>query len=112
MLDWDFYNHALLTSLVVTDDLNISSNGIFFDLTNESYTVVIPVVDDGLLETDEVFRAALNLTMMEDSNCVVLAPNTVEIIILDNESETWWARRAIAQCKIQSISKQDNVWPM
>ena len=80
--------HALLPYLLVADDLNVSSSGISFNLSRESYVVVIPVVDDGLLEANETFTAAINLTTMEDSNCVVLVPNTVKITILDNDSET------------------------
>ena len=74
----------------------------FFNLSRESYQVVVPLVDDELLEANETFTAAISLTQTEDRSCVVLRPNTVEITLLDNDSETSFL---LMYCKGVVVSK-------
>ena len=71
-----------------TNDSSIPSSEIFLNLSHGSYPVVLPLMDDDLLEANETFIATINLTRMEDRNCVVLVPDTVEITIVDDDSET------------------------
>ena len=67
------------------DYIHMSAN---LTLTNTSQTqVTIPIVGDALLERNETFRAEISLVRTEDSNCVILQPDTVDITILDDDSE-------------------------
>lgn len=50
-------------------------------------SVTVLVVEDDLLEINETFIAEISLAQIEDGDCVVLHPSTVEITILDNDSK-------------------------
>ena len=56
--------------------------------TTQPASVIIPIVDDDVLELDETFQAEISLQNSEDRNCVILQPNVVDITILDNDSES------------------------
>ena len=67
------------------DYIHMSAN---LTLTNTSQAqVTVPIVGDALLERNETFRAEINLIRVEDSNCVILQPDTVDITILNDDSE-------------------------
>ena len=51
---------------------------------NESCTTIIPIVDDSVLESDEVFSVTLSTT---DSD-VSLDPASATVTILDNDGKT------------------------
>ena len=80
--------YSTVYTLSATNDFNIPSSEIFLNLSHGSYPVVLPLMDDDLLEANETFITMINLTRMEDRHCVVLVPDTVEITIVDNDSET------------------------
>ena len=53
----------------------------------ESLPIVLPIINDDLLETNETFTAEISLTRIEDRNCIVLRRSTAEITILDDDGE-------------------------
>ena len=50
-------------------------------------SVMIPIIDDDILELNETFRVEIGILNDEDRTCVTLQPNVVDIIIVDNDSE-------------------------
>ena len=50
-------------------------------------SVMIPIIDDNVLELNETFRVEIGILNDEDRTCVTLQPNVVDIIIVDNDSE-------------------------
>lgn len=55
--------------------------------TTQPASVIIPIVDDNVLELNEIFQAEISIQNSEDRNCVVLQPNAVDITIMNNDSE-------------------------
>ena len=55
-----------------------------FNDTSQNATVTLKILDDNLLEVDEMFRVEIS---SNSSNCVVLQPNFVDIVIKDNDCE-------------------------
>ena len=49
-------------------------------------TFEVIIVDDNLLEADEVFQLMLESLDTEDSDRIILQPNSTTIKILDNDS--------------------------
>ena len=50
-------------------------------------SVMIPIIDDNVLELNETFRVEIGILNDEDRTCVTLQPNVVDIIIVDDDSE-------------------------
>ena len=61
--------------------------GTIYANTTQPASVIVPIVDDNVLELNEIFRADITLQNSEDRNCVVLQPNAVDITIMNNDSE-------------------------
>ena len=56
---------------------------------NESQpaSVMIPIIDDNVLELNETFQVEIGILNDEDRTCVTLQPNVVNVIIVDDDSE-------------------------
>ena len=50
-------------------------------------SVMIPIIDDNVLELNETFRVEIGILNDEDRTCVTLQPNVVNVIIVDDDSE-------------------------
>ena len=55
--------------------------------TSQQASVTVSIVGDALLELNETFRSEINLVGMENSSCVLLLPSSVDVTILDDDSE-------------------------
>lgn len=55
-----------------------------------NYTVYLTIVDDDILESNETFKAALEVVDETFANVfrVTLQPNEAEVLILDSDSES------------------------
>ena len=51
-------------------------------------SVMILIVHDNVLELNEIFRVEIGILDNEDRTCVTLQPNVVEVIIVDDDSES------------------------
>ena len=51
-------------------------------------SVMILIVHDNVLELNETFRIEIGILDNEDRTCVTLQPNVVEVIIVDDDSES------------------------
>jgi hypothetical protein len=49
--------------------------------------VIIPIVYDTVLESNEIFQVEIDLLNNEDRTCVALQPNIVDVVIVDDDSE-------------------------
>ena len=52
-------------------------------------SVTIPIVDDDILKSDEIFQVKVSLQNSEDRDCLILQPNVVDVVILDNDCELY-----------------------
>ena len=48
--------------------------------------VNVTIVDNGILESNEIFQVEISLQNSEDSNCVILQPNVIDVTIVDDDS--------------------------
>lgn len=48
--------------------------------------VNVTIVDNGILESNETFQVEISLQNSEDSNCVILQPNVIDVTIVDDDS--------------------------
>ena len=48
--------------------------------------VNVTIVDNGILESNETFQVEISLQNSEDSNCVILLPNVIDVTIVDDDS--------------------------
>ena len=49
-------------------------------------SVNVTIVDNGILESNETFQVEISLQNSEDSNCVILQPNVIDVTIVDDDS--------------------------
>lgn len=49
-------------------------------------SVNVTIVDNGILESNETFQVEISLQNSEDSNCVILLPNVIDVTIVDDDS--------------------------
>ena len=63
------------------------SRDFIFTNTSQPALVTVPIMEDGILELNETFRAEISLVEDDESNCVLLQPVIVEVTILDNDSK-------------------------
>ena len=54
---------------------------------SQSESVMIPIIDDNVLELNETFQVEIGILNNEDRTCVTLQPNVVNVIIVDDDSE-------------------------
>ena len=50
-------------------------------------TVAIEILNDKLLEVNETFRVDLSIIGNDSRNCILVQPNSVVVLILDNDCE-------------------------
>ena len=50
-------------------------------------SVMIPIMDDNVLELNETFQVEIGILNDEDRTCVILQPNVVNVVIVDDDSE-------------------------
>lgn len=60
---------------------------IIFVSESQPASVMIPIVDDNVLELNETFQVEIGILNDEDRACVALQPNVVNVIIVDDDSE-------------------------
>ena len=84
---WMVYS-TLFTYTALKDYHTTNLEGTIYVNATQPASVIIPIVDDKVLELDETFQVEISLQNSEDRNCVILQPNVVDITILDDDSES------------------------
>ena len=80
-------NYRDLFFYTAPEDYGFVSTVFIFNNISQQASVMVPIMEDALLEANETFKAEINLVRMEDSNCILLEPSIADITILDNDSE-------------------------
>lgn len=68
------------------EDYKFTATDIVFRNTSQ-VSLTVPIAEDALLELNETFKAEISLVRTEDKICVLLQPASVDVTILDNDSE-------------------------
>ena len=76
-----YYNTAALEDYTTTD-----IEGMFNMNATQPSSVNVTIVDNGILESNEIFQVEISLQNSEDSNCVILQPNVIDVTIVDDDS--------------------------
>ena len=76
-----YYNTAALEDYTTTD-----IEGTFNVNATQPSSVNVTIVDNGILESNETFQVEISLQNSEDSNCVILLPNVIDVTIVDDDS--------------------------
>lgn len=74
-------------NITASEDYNVTDIVQLIHVNTSESSVIIPIVDDIILELDEIFQAEIGLQNSEDRNCVILQPKMVNITIMDDDSE-------------------------
>ena len=69
-------------------------------------TVAIEILNDNVTEVNETFRVDLSIIGNNSDNCVLLQPNSVEVLILDNDG------MFMIQCIVCSTIHKDVIPPV
>ena len=98
------YNHNSICATIICT-ISASEDYIATDLERIIYvsesqpaSVMIPIIDDDILELNETFQVEIGILNDEDRTCVTLQPNVVNVIIVDDDSElnfTEWLCKTI-----------------
>ena len=58
-----------------------------FNDTSQEALVVIPILEDELLEINENFRVEIVVIGNDSTNCLLVQPSAVDVVIIDNDSK-------------------------
>lgn len=79
---------SIMKPIVASEDYTHLEETIYVNASQPT-SVMIPIVDNDILESDKTFQVEIGLQNSEDRNCVIVQPNVFDIMILDDDCELY-----------------------